>query len=163
MNIREATPRDYQRLCTLIDQVDGLHREHLPHIFQKAEGPTRQREYVLGLIAADNVGVFVTEQDGRLIGLVVVIVRVSSDIPILVPRTFALIENICVDRDHRNQGIGKALVEHAQLWAKEKGANSIELTVYEFNTDAREFYESLGYFTESRRMTRRLGGIRGKE
>ncbi|MEA3438696.1 MAG: GNAT family N-acetyltransferase [Chloroflexota bacterium] len=158
MKIREATPRDYQQLCTLIDQVDRLHREHLPHIFQKAEGPTRQREYVLGLIAADNVGVFAAEQDGRLIGLVVVIVRVASDIPILVPRTFALIENICVDRDHRNQGIGRALVEHAQLWAKEKGADSIELTVYEFNNEAWQFYESMGYFTESRRMTRKLGG-----
>ena len=46
--IRAATKRDYDALNQIIDQVDALHREHLPHIFQKPDGPPRDREYVLG-------------------------------------------------------------------------------------------------------------------
>ncbi|MBN1137717.1 MAG: hypothetical protein JXM73_14110 [Anaerolineae bacterium] len=35
INIRQATAQDYEALCAIIDDVDSLHRDHLPHIFQK--------------------------------------------------------------------------------------------------------------------------------
>lgn len=156
MIIREAKKQDYEDLCSLIEQIDGLHRDNLPHIFQKTDGPARQREYILGLIGADNVCVFVAEESDQLIGFVNLFVRSSTDIPILVPRCFALIENLVVDERYRWRGIGRALLEHAQEWAVEQGATSIELTVYEFNRTARSFYERLGYETESRRMSKKL-------
>lgn len=157
MLIREARPDDYQQLCSLIGQVDKLHRDNLPHIFQAAQGPVREREYILGLIEALNIGVFVAEENGTLLGFVSVINRIASDIPVLVPRCFAVIENLVVDQHHTREGIGQALMEHAQNWAAEMGAETIELTVYEFNRRAREFYRRLGYHTESRRMSRKIG------
>ena len=158
MIIREATERDYEPLCALIDQVDRLHREHMPHIFKQADGPVRQREYILSLIGADNVCLFVAEEGDRLVGFVNVIVRLATDIPILVPRRYALIENLVVDENHRRQGIGRALIVRAHQWTVDMGAESIELTVYEFNREARAFYERLGYETESRKMSRKLDG-----
>jgi ribosomal protein S18 acetylase RimI-like enzyme len=157
MIIRPAEVVDYGALCALIDQVDSLHRENLPDIFQESSGPARQREYILGLIAAENIAFFIAEQDERLVGFVVAILRMSSDIPILVPRSYVLIENLGVDRDYQGQGIGEALMERVRHWAEGEGARSIELTVYEFNRRARIFYESLGYRTESRRMKKDIG------
>ena len=156
MIIREATERDYDALCAIISQVDTLHREHLPYIFKDAGGPVRQREYILSLFAADNVCLFVAEEGDRLVGFVNVIVRLATDIPILVPRCFALIENLVVDENHRRRGIGRALMSRAHQWARDMGAESIELTVYEFNRGAKAFYESLEYGTESRKMSREL-------
>lgn len=156
MIIRQANPQDYGALSTLIEQVDNLHRRQLPHVFQKADQSTTQRDYILGLIAAENVGVFVAEQENRLIGFVVVLVRLTPDIPILVKRCYALIENIGVAEDYQSQGVGKALMGRAHQWAAENGANRVELTVYEFNQAAKDFYESLGYHTESRRMSIKL-------
>ena len=158
MLIREARKGDFQGLCSLFEQIDKLHRDNLPHIFQSTQGPIRQREYIQGLIAAQNVGVFVAEESGKLLGFVNVIVRTSSEIPVLVPRCFAVIETLVVDQQHSREGIGSALLEHAHNWAAEMGAETVELTVYEFNRSAREFYRRLGYRTESRRMSRRLGG-----
>ena len=157
MNIRTAEESDLEELCRLMAQVDLLHRQKLPHIFQEVDGPARSREYVLGLIAAENVAVFVADMDGQLVGFVNVIVRLSSDIPVLVPRCFALIENLAVDRKYRRQGVGSALLEHAHSWAVGQGASTVELNVFEFNRGAQVFYRKLGYRTESRRMSRSLG------
>ena len=48
--IREATADDYEVLCELFDEVDALHRDHLPHIFRKPTGLVREQAYYQGLI-----------------------------------------------------------------------------------------------------------------
>ena len=63
--IRQATAEDYDALCAIIDEVDTLHRDRMPHIFQKPPGPVRDREYILGLLADENVGLFVAEIEDR--------------------------------------------------------------------------------------------------
>jgi GNAT superfamily N-acetyltransferase len=44
----------------------------------------------------------------------------------------------------------------AEDWAIAQGATSIELGMYEFNSNAREFYQQLGYSTLHRRMNKAL-------
>jgi GNAT superfamily N-acetyltransferase len=39
-------------------------------------------------------------------------------------------------------------------WARDRKVDQIELTVWEFNEEARKFYESLGFTTSYRRMFR---------
>jgi len=42
--IREAAADDYEVLCELFDEVDALHRDNLPQIFQKPTGPVWEQE-----------------------------------------------------------------------------------------------------------------------
>lgn len=151
-SIREATLRDYEALCEVIEVVDSLHREALPHVYRKPDGPARDRGFISGIIADANHALFVAERDGRVIGLVHVLVRWTPDIPIVVPRRYAVIENIVVRENYRRFGVGRALVERAHQWALDKGITQVELTVWEFNQGAIAFYEKLGYETASRRM-----------
>ena len=44
----------------------------------------------------------------------------------------------------------------AEGWAFARGASSVELGTYEFNTDAHAFYQQLGYATLHRRMNKAL-------
>ena len=155
-SIRKAIASDYGDLCALVDQVDTLHRKSLPHIFQKPSGVVRGRDYVLGLIADESVGLFVAQVEGRLVGLICVMIRESPDIPIFVRRRYAVIESVVVAEEHRREGIGRGLVEKAHQWAAAEGADSIELNVWEFNQGGVQFYERLGYQTASRRMNKRL-------
>jgi len=164
ITIRAATKRDYDALNQIIDQVDALHREHSPHIFQKPDGPPRDREYILGVLADESHGLFVAEAEGpvlsdaegAVLGFVQLTIRDAPPIPILVPRRVAAVENLAVREDLRRAGIGRALMRRAQRWAEELGAAEIELTVYEFNQAAIDFYHSLGYAAASRRMSKRL-------
>ena len=162
--IRAATKRDYDALNQIIGHVDGLHREHLPQIFQEPDGPPRDREYMLAVLADELHGLFIAEAEEPVqkhaeepvLGFVQLIIRDAPPIPILVPRRVAIVENLAVREDFRRAGIGRALMRRAQRWAEELGATEIELNVYEFNQVAIDFYRSLGYATASRRMSKRL-------
>jgi ribosomal protein S18 acetylase RimI-like enzyme len=155
--IREATADDYAVLCELFDEVDGLHRDHLPQIFQKPTGPAWEEEYVRGLITDGNVGLFVAEVNEVVLGVIHAVIRDTPAMPILVPRRYAIVESIGVKSDFRGSGIGRMLMHRIHEWAIVKGAIAIELNVHEFNKGAISFYRKLGYDTVSRKMSRLLG------
>lgn len=73
-------------------------------------------------------------------------------IPVSVPRRFVMVSSIVVRSDCQNQDIGRRLMDKMDEWAATKGTPSIELNVYEFNSKAMAFYQSLGYEILSRRM-----------
>ncbi|MCY7321810.1 MAG: GNAT family N-acetyltransferase, partial [Phormidesmis sp. CAN_BIN36] len=50
---------------------------------------------------------------------------------------------------HRRQGIGAALVHHAESWARERGDRQISLQVFTSNQPALQLYQTLGYQTQS--------------
>jgi ribosomal protein S18 acetylase RimI-like enzyme len=155
--IREARAQDYEQLCMLTEKVDALHRERLPHTFQKPPGPIRDRDYISYLIDSEDVGLFVAELEGQLAGFVQIMLARSPDIPICVPRRYAVIDNLVVKSEFRRSGIGRALMDRASEWAATRGASSIELTVYNFNETALEFYRHLGYEMLRHTMSKKLG------
>jgi ribosomal protein S18 acetylase RimI-like enzyme len=156
VNIRQAAQEDYSALCELFDEIDAYHRDRLPHLFKHPGGPARDLEYFSWLVSDENVGFFVAEIDERLVGLIHALVRDAPDIPILVPRRYAIVDTLVVKSDFQQQGIGKQLMDSIQAWALAKGATCIELSVYEFNQTAISFYEGLGYQTLSRKMSKDL-------
>jgi len=140
----------------LFDEADAPHRENLPRVFRRPRGAVRDIDYVLGLIANEAVGFFVAQVGDRLVGLICVMIKESPEIPILVPRRYAVVDSVVVKEEFRRAGIGRALMEKAHEWAVAEGTDSIELNVWEFNRDAIEFYKALGYETASRRMSKWL-------
>lgn len=161
ISVRKATAEDYNILCELLDEIDALHRENLPHIFQKPSGAAREQDYYAGLIADENVALFVAKAGEKLVGFVHAVVRDPPTIPVFVPRRYAIVDNIVVKSGFQNHGIGRILMDKMQEWAIAKGATSIELNVYEFNKAAISFYERLGYQTFSRKMSKELKKDRG--
>jgi len=153
--IRQATQEDYEGLCAVIAEVDALHSEALPEVFRAAD-PPRTREFVSGIMADENAALFVAESDGQVIGFVLVRIERSRDIPIMVPRRYAMIDDLAVLKRFHRRGVGQALMDKAHQWALSNGVSHIELSVAEFNQGAIAFYEKLGYATRSRRMWRSL-------
>ena len=151
---REATPRDLDGVNGVLAEVDTYHHDALPHIFRAPEGGPRTIAYLLAVIAADDAALYVAESDGTVIGVVQVGARSTPDIPLLVPRRYAVVETLAVVAAHRRAGVGRALMERAQRWAAEHGMAEVELNVWEFNRDAIAFYQALGYRTVRRTMHR---------
>lgn len=154
--IRAATADDYDAFCELCDEADALHRDHLTHIFRRPTGPVRERAYFQGLLADENVGLFLAEVDGAAVGFVHGVIREASALPMLVPRRYAVVDSIGVKRDYRGRGLGRMLMCHIHAWAIAAGAGAIELNVHAFNAGAIAFYRSLGYEVASQRMSRSL-------
>jgi GNAT superfamily N-acetyltransferase len=158
--IREAAAEDYEVLCELFDEVDALHRDNLPQIFQEPTGPVREQEYYRGLLTDENVGLFVAEVNKSAVGFVHAFIRDTPAIPILVPRRCAIVDSLGVKSDFRGGGIGRMLMHRIDEWAMVKGAVAIELNVYEFNRDTISFYRKLGYDTVSEKMSKLLDKAR---
>ena len=57
----------------------------------------------------------------------------------------AQIESVRVTSAHRGGGLGRKLIEAAVAIAREHGSELVQLTTDKSRTDARRFYESLGF------------------
>jgi GNAT superfamily N-acetyltransferase len=61
-----------------------------------------------------------------------------------------------VNSAHRRQGIGSALLAHAEAWAKSHGEHQLGLQVFVHSQAAHKLYEQKGYACQSMWMTKPL-------
>ncbi|MFN4319329.1 MAG: GNAT family N-acetyltransferase [Aquificaceae bacterium] len=114
--------------------------------------------YLNWLFRRDVAGIWVVEEDGMIVGFV------ASDGNWFSKRegkVVGAIHELVVLPQYRNKGIGKALVEKAIEYFKSRGLDTVELWVGDRNTQALEFYKSLGFEEKDRfnywiRMTKPL-------
>jgi GNAT superfamily N-acetyltransferase len=78
--------------------------------------------------------------DGRLVGFC----TAYQDIHSVRFGYRAWVEDLAVHPERRSEGIGKALLDAAKAWARERGATHLELDSAEGRTDAHRFYEREG-------------------
>lgn len=66
---------------------------------------------------------------------------------------------VAVDPSRRRDGLGRALMSHAETWLAAQGVPKIMLLIRETNNAVADFYARLGYVVEPRvLMTKRLDG-----
>ena len=77
-------------------------------------------------------------------------------------RPFMVIEDVIVDREFRQQGIGSALMQEIEACAGSRNCNYIIFVSERERTDALPFYRSLGYEPDSYRGFKKRLGAQGK-
>ncbi len=82
----------------------------------------------------------VAERGGLLVGLVHVFARPALEKPVE-----AVIQSLVVDARARGAGIGRALMDRAEGWARARGLASVALYTTLTRADAQAFYARLGY------------------
>lgn len=61
-----------------------------------------------------------------------------------------------VEEEFRGIGLGRALIESAEQWCRERGLLSLTLNVGAFNTNAHELYDHMGFLPRSTVMRKDL-------
>jgi GNAT superfamily N-acetyltransferase len=88
---------------------------------------------------------FVAEQDGTVVGFVCVLARepfTDLDDP---PGTYALVTDLIVLPPWRGRGIGRRLLESAEMFARNAGAREFRIGVLSRNLAARRLYLAAGF------------------
>ena len=69
------------------------------------------------------------------------------------------IDQICVLPEYKGRGIGKAIMDEIDSFAKKENAYQIELTHWDSNEEAKQFYQSLGFRTNLRFVVKKCEKI----
>ena len=151
MNIRFATESDLSRINELRRQVNDLHTAARPDMF-KPGFPQEVQDYLHTMFEADNKHILVAEMNGRIVAFACLAEVVTSATPYRPARRFLEVDEIGVDESVRRQGVGRQLFEEIRRIAKANGFTRVELNMWEFNDEALNFYEAIGFTTYRRYM-----------
>jgi ribosomal protein S18 acetylase RimI-like enzyme len=117
-------------------------------------------DYVARLQAdvADHQGHFiVAETDGVIAGYCTLLMLDSADERDEVFYTFAHVGDLAVHENHRNRGVGQALLDESEAVARRHGKKWLRLGVLADNAGARRFYERHGMRVGFMTMEKKLG------
>jgi ribosomal protein S18 acetylase RimI-like enzyme len=156
MIVREALPSDYAAISRLFEEVDDLHAQAEPDVFQVPPGRGRSARFLDSKLDALDAGVFVAQIEQSVVGFAIVRLSAAPDVPVLRARQFAYLEDIVVSSSCQRAGVGRALMHKVEEWTRSQRVDRLELVVWEFNRNAIEFYSALGYDTDYRWMSRNV-------
>ncbi len=88
---------------------------------------------------------YVALSKDRIIGLIVAIILPSSKDPGSKPGVRGRVTELYVEKDHRREGVGLALMKVAESYFKSKHCKRIFIDVFVPNASAHKFYMKLGY------------------
>jgi len=129
LSIRSAIPQDAEALSDLLGQ--------LGYPCDAADIPGR----IERMHSRPGTTVLVAEQGGRVVG--VVTMHLFQALHSAEPT--AWLTTVVVDEMERGKGVGAALVQFAEAWARDRGAQRISLTSALRREAAHEFYKAHDY------------------
>lgn len=133
MQVRKVTVSELTGVLALIDQFDrpvapwpsGIQLQRIFASIEQAGGAV--------------VGAFV---DGNLVGTCTINLCANLSWS---GRPYAIIENVIVDRAQRGKGIGKAVLQFAQDFARQAGCYKVALMTGSKKPETLKFYEAAGF------------------
>lgn len=155
LEMRFAGWEDLDRVNELRKQVNDLHVEGKPEIF-KPGFPDELRDHIYTVFNDPKQKIAVCERDGEICAFAVLNHITRPENPFMMERDYLDIDEFCVDKACRRQGIASAMIDFICDFARKEGFDRIELNMWEFNRDALAFYESAGFSTYRRYMERKL-------
>jgi len=144
IQIRPARPEDASTLVELGAAIGGEPEAWLLNT-DGWRSVTEERRYLRALRRHPDAAVFVAEDNGEIVGRL----SVARD-PHSASRHVADL-GLMVAASHRRRGIGRALLEQAEAWARSAGVVKLELHVFPWNEPAIRLYEEFGFEREGLR------------
>lgn len=139
VSVERATREDVEAIVDGWVALASDQRAHGSHLLAE-ENRATVREHVTHHVVGERV--YVARREGELVGFVQFSTEVGS-YRMDVDR--GVIETLYVAADHRNEGIGRRLLERAEQALAADGITTVGLEVMAANEDARRFYRDNGY------------------
>lgn len=136
IRIEPATLEDLPELVELLFDLFSMEADFDPDRDKQMRG-------IKLILEQPNRGrIFVLRNDHSIIGMINLLITISTAEGGFV----LLLEDLVVQRDHRGQGYGSKLLDHAIEFAKSKGFSRITLLTDQPNDGAKKFYLARGFY-----------------
>ena len=143
MEIRFAQPQDVPGILELLRQVGRVHHEGRPDIF-RSNAQKYGASQILAMLESGATPIFVAVEGEAVLGYGFCQFKKHELDPVIADHHKLYIDDLCVDENHRKEGIGKAIYEEILRYAKMRRCYNVTLNVWSCNPGALKFYESLG-------------------
>ena len=127
--IREGTVSDAGPICR-------LNEEEMGYSFPLEDTRRKMRQ----LLESGSDKIYVAVADDRVVGYVH-----ACDYNLLYAPSMKNIMGIAVLEAYKRRGIGKALLEEVEVWARKTGCSGVRLVSGATRTGAHAFYRQCGY------------------
>ncbi len=151
LRVDRATHQDVPVLCELLAQLFSQELEFQPD-------SEAQRRGLLQILDNPGCGLILVlrlqraEQPEQVIGMVNLLFTISTALG----ERVALLEDMIIDRHHRQRGAGAQLLEAAISQAQQAGCRRITLLTDEDNLKAQQFYGRQGFTVSTMKPMRRM-------
>jgi ribosomal protein S18 acetylase RimI-like enzyme len=145
--IREAETAEAPRIVAMYEWLFAP-----PGYTPPSWDPPRAERALKEAIESDDSAVLLADDAGELVGLCTAYIDLNS---VRFGRR-CWVEDLAVDPERRSQGVGGALLDGAEEWARERRATHLELDTGLDRTDAQRFYERRGPATKGFNYSWRL-------
>ena len=130
--VRAAVPDEVERVLGMYEWLFEP-----PGSLPPAWDPERARSAIAEAISDATSTVLVAEHRGELLGFCSAYIELNS----VRYGVRCWVEDLAVSPQHRSEGVGKALLDAAKDWGRERGATHLELDSGEARADAHRFYD----------------------
>ena len=140
MEIRDMESKDYPEIDRLMKELHELHVKGRPDLYTELEHPYSREEFEK-IVSNPGIIAILAEEKSVVIGLCIGTLRKKSG---MVEMKTMYIEDLIVDRNFRGKGSASQLYEEMEERGRNTGAKRLDLMVWEFNSNAKRFYEKQG-------------------
>jgi len=144
--IRDYEParhRDQLRSCVV--ELQEFERGLEPALPQGEEMADAYLAFLLERCSRASGRIFVAEVDHTVVGFVGVLAKFPPEEPDEDPTPYAYISDLVVLATYRRRGIGRALLERAEAFARSSGASVLRVGVLAKNQVAGNLYRGMGF------------------
>lgn len=136
--IRNARLSDINKIADINRQLTQYHCEIDPETFIMPDD-AYFIDSITESIKSDNSEIFVFD-DGVIKGYAL-ITKSFREIPIKIRKRVCLIDQLAVDKNYRNEGIGTKLIDYIKSYVKENDFDVLEICVRSENDNAYKLYK----------------------
>ena len=153
LTINDASPRDVAAMADLFAEIDRFYGES---VIESAETRAKQIDSVL--FGSPPLAYTLLAWDGTsLVGMA----AYSFLWPAARTTKSLYLKELYVRQSHRRAGVGRLLMERLFKIAKDHDCSRVEWMTDEDNTEAQDFYESLGVPRNTSKVFYRVEGLGG--
>lgn len=159
VSIRPAAPADFQAIGRLGALLVRMHHDFDPDRFIAATPQTEQGygSFLGTQLAKPNIIILVAERDGEVIGYTYAGVEGTDYMMLRGPA--GVLYDIVVDPAHREQDVGRVLLDAALEALKARGVPRVVLSTAERNESAQRLFARAGFRRTMIEMTRESGQV----
>lgn len=155
MPIRPATPADVPAVLPMVAKICALHKSWDSAKYGFIPNPEQRYETWLKKLANQERSVFlVAETASKLVGFIAA--TVVTEIPIYELQEFAMIHDLWVEAEYRQQGIARQMVLLTMEQFEQMGIKQIRLDTVAANEAARRLFAACGFRVSIIEMLREI-------